>query len=1316
MSRVFDVPGGLSRADYDENRPPHARGATACHAPSVGIARDREGRWAPCAHTTLRLEESDALSAWKGSSLSGLRRRFAAYEVDDLECHACVTWWRARRPDLSPAVEIFDPLANPLRPSQLAAATPRYLRLDLDAPLDAASLEAVLDWIPGVRRLELSLERPPGEAATRLLGAVSRSASREATVTLSLGGSALESTEIPGGTTIVRARGSLADLGRELSEAGLAGVARRVEAAGATLDLVGRIGTDDWYRFGRFVEAALRVGARPVPTPAEPPAAASLAHLAPLEIATIRDLLWHWGCRCGLAALPEDVQAPWQRCLELLRRWQAGSERPTSEVAAGVLGLPGPDDPQVEEERELLELLNGLLRVHAHPRVRGFLERVVASPRFADRARRRASLRLCALWLGATFADRSVEDALREIYESPTGARARVAADREAVAGLHLESALTGWLEHYRLDAAERSETFPTAPGLVSADSEPTVTVLIPSYRHEAYVERAVESAVGQRGVGVRVLVVDDASDDATLERAGNVESSRLEIHRNAENLGLGRSLAAALDLVKTPYVAVLNSDDLFHPDRLLRSLEGLERNPSAKVAATHLAAIDAEDRVYGPASSSPLFDGRRIDDWLRWFEREARPTADPSRDLFASLLARNWLVTTSNIVARTEALRATRDRWAELDFTVDWLIFLEAALDDALLVIPERLLGYRLHSANTVWFDPSRSWRHYLEGSRVAARVLARGYKRIRRDPARAGQVADALANHDLVDRPGLALGDLMNRQRLRPSEIAPVEFASAADGRSREEGEPRDDPAKTQGAELSQALAENAALELALGGIHRLRAEQRELSSRLTRAATELTRTRSELARARADRELLDRSRLLPASRWLWARWCAVRHRLVLARLAVERRWPRRRHRMMATICWNFPIYSQTFVYQELCFLQRDRFEVRHAFSKPEPREGLPARFRALWSRKRRAWQDPALHRADFERYRSRLPERVDRLVELLSDASSLTKKDVRDHADFLRAFTFTRMVEAWAPRYLHSYFFYDQSLHALVAASLLDIPRGVSCYADHLLNDYELKVVPLHLEQCDVIVATSDRIRGELLSLAPGVDPSKILVKPNAIDCDSFPSSLRADPSPGEPVRLVCVSRIEPKKGLLHLVEAVRLLREDDVNVELHLIGEVDAGVAASESYGRQLDDALEAAQLWGVVHLEGRRSHRDVRRFLDGGHIFVAPFVELASGDKDGIPTALLEAMSCGLPPVVTDAGSISEVVRHETNGLVVPQSDPRALASALSRLISASGLRAALGRAAAESVRREFDVAVRERELGDAIVSVLASRP
>jgi glycosyltransferase involved in cell wall biosynthesis len=342
--------------------------------------------------------------------------------------------------------------------------------------------------------------------------------------------------------------------------------------------------------------------------------------------------------------------------------------------------------------------------------------------------------------------------------------------------------------------------------------------------------------------------------------------------------------------------------------------------------------------------------------------------------------------------------------------------------------------------------------------------------------------------------------------------------------------------------------------------------------------------------------------------------------------------------------------------------------------------------------------------------------MPEKVDSLVAKLCDASGISRQELLGHDNFLEAFTFTRLVEAFRPHYLHSYFFYDRSLMTLVASYLLGIPRGVSCYADHMLNDYELKVVPLQLELCDVIIATSERIKRELLTLAPHVDPNRILVKPNGIDPEQFPFVERTEPAAGEPFRIATVCRIEPKKGLLELVEAVGLLRQRGLCVEAHVVGASDEWSYASREYKSKLDQRITELGLWGTVHLEGRQNLEEIKRYLRISQLFVAPFVETQSGDKDGVPTALLEGMATGLAAVATDAGSISEVIDHGQEGIIVPQRDARELADAIETLLRDPARRRQMGANGAANVRNHFDANKREKEFHERVWACINQYP
>jgi glycosyltransferase involved in cell wall biosynthesis len=450
-----------------------------------------------------------------------------------------------------------------------------------------------------------------------------------------------------------------------------------------------------------------------------------------------------------------------------------------------------------------------------------------------------------------------------------------------------------------------------------------------------------------------------------------------------------------------------------------------------------------------------------------------------------------------------------------------------------------------------------------------------------------------------------------------------------------------------------------------------------------------------------------------------WAEPRAARLVHLVQRLRLRAERlggKLPGRRARLrvMATACWDFPIYSQTFVYQELTQLIRNGVALRFLYSHRQPRRHLAAQFNPVWRARRLLILHPAVAARELAYYTRRMPARIDALVDLLSQASGLAPEEIRQHRHFLQAFAFTRLVEAYRPDYLHSYFFYEGSLFSLCASFLLGIPRGVSCYADHMLDDYDLKLVPRHLEQCRLVIATSARIKRELLQLAPQADAERILVKPNAINPAQFPIPERSEPRSGSPYRLVCVSRIEPKKGIIHLVEAVATLRDRGFNLELHLLGAADPS-AASREYAADLEARLEILKLRDIVHLEGRQTEAEIQRYFARSHLYVAPFVETESGDKDGIPTALLEGMSSGLPVVATDAGSIAEVIEDQRDGLLVPQRNPVALADAIGALLLDRDRRARLGREAGATIRRRFDARIVETVLYQQVQAVVARR-
>jgi glycosyltransferase involved in cell wall biosynthesis len=221
-----------------------------------------------------------------------------------------------------------------------------------------------------------------------------------------------------------------------------------------------------------------------------------------------------------------------------------------------------------------------------------------------------------------------------------------------------------------------------------------SVAVVIPLYNHAAYIGDALRSVLAQTRPPDRIIVIDDGSSDGSLEAARTAAAADPRITLLSQpNAGAHNTLNRAIGLAAdADFIGILNSDDLYEPQRIESCLRCLELHPQAAVVATRLRMID------GDGAPLPASDARAR--WLRsvWHARAAT--------LPAWLGIANFTKTTSNLFGRAEYFRVNPFR--DYRYIHDYSFAVTAALEERLTVLDEELLRYRVHGANTIKSGPS--------------------------------------------------------------------------------------------------------------------------------------------------------------------------------------------------------------------------------------------------------------------------------------------------------------------------------------------------------------------------------------------------------------------------------------------------------------------------------------------------------------------------------------------------------------------------------------------------------------------------------
>jgi len=267
----------------------------------------------------------------------------------------------------------------------------------------------------------------------------------------------------------------------------------------------------------------------------------------------------------------------------------------------------------------------------------------------------------------------------------------------------------------------------------------------------------------------------------------------------------------------------------------------------------------------------------------------------------------------------------------------------------------------------------------------------------------------------------------------------------------------------------------------------------------------------------------------------------------------------------------------------------------------------------------------------------------------------------------------------------QHLHAHFATMAAAVTRLASRFAKVPYTLTAHAKDIFHqNVRPDDLRRKLEEAAAVVTVSDYNR-DYLTQTYGSAAARVHRVYNGLDLEQF----RYQSPEQRPPRIAAVGRLVEKKGFADLIEACAILRDRGLTFACDIVGTGPLELV--------LQALVQRHGLQGWVHLLGPRPRCDVIEHVRSAAVFAAPCVVASDGDRDGIPTVLLEAMALGTPCVSTDVTGIPELLTPGGAGIVVPEHAPAELAATLERLLNDAALRVGLAMHARRRVETEFDV-------------------
>ncbi|MCG3221195.1 MAG: glycosyltransferase family 4 protein, partial [Candidatus Heimdallarchaeota archaeon] len=191
--------------------------------------------------------------------------------------------------------------------------------------------------------------------------------------------------------------------------------------------------------------------------------------------------------------------------------------------------------------------------------------------------------------------------------------------------------------------------------------------------------------------------------------------------------------------------------------------------------------------------------------------------------------------------------------------------------------------------------------------------------------------------------------------------------------------------------------------------------------------------------------------------------------------------------------------------------------------------------------------------------------------------------------------------------------------------------------------------------------------------------------------------------------EKLKLVFVGRIEPRKSIEIIIEAANILKHDNVDFSLSIIGDIEH----DREYWKKINDLIETNNLWKYISLEGYVSNTEIASILKKKDILLFPTNDKNFPMTEGLPNVLLEGMSNGLAVISTKVAGVPEIIKKE-NGILVDSTSEN-FALAIKELDQNRAMLSKIKRNNEEQIKENFTIRNSAKQYTELFSDILISK-